>query len=212
MYTPVTLNGILLKHPSRARAELGFGCPPAQYIVWGYRPPPHFVSREQRFIYLSMCAANPMTKTFLKEFNAVQPSQLYISSGESFGVMETFDSANPELIEPIPIKKLGNEIVLADGHTRAFAAFLRGFSEVPVYWEDEELDLDAYEICVRRCEENGVYNIGDQKNRVVSQEDYETVGHARYEGMRRGLVRRKIQQENKCPRQGSDKGGAVLKG
>jgi len=92
-----------------------------------------------------------MTKTFVMKLNKIQPSQLYISSEKLSEVMKTFDSANPESIEPIPIKKLGNEIIFVDGHTRAFAAFLHSFSQVPVYWEDEELDWDAYEICVGWC-------------------------------------------------------------
>jgi ParB-like chromosome segregation protein Spo0J len=74
-----------------------------------------------------------MSKAFMMKLSEIQPSQLYISSEKLSEIMKTFDSANPELIELIPIKKLGNEIVFVDGHTRAAAAFLRGFSEVPVY-------------------------------------------------------------------------------
>ena len=80
-----------------------------------------------------------MTKPFMMKLNGIQPSQLYISSEKLSEVMKTFDSTKPESIEPLPIKKLGNETIFVDGHTRAFAAFLHGFSEVPVYWEDEEL-------------------------------------------------------------------------
>jgi len=85
--------------------------------------------------------------------DGIQPSQLYISSEKLSEIMKTFDSARSESIEPIPIKKLGNDIVFVDGHTRAFAAFLHGFSKIPVYWETEELDWDAYEICVKWCKE-----------------------------------------------------------
>jgi hypothetical protein len=136
-------------------------------------------------------AVDLMTKTFMMKLNKIQPSQLYISSEKLSEIMKTFDSASPELIEPIPIKKLGDEIVFVDGHTRAFAAFLRGFSEVPVYWEDEELDWDAYEICVRWCKDSGIHTIADLKNRVVSQKDYETLWYARCEKMQRDLAKRK---------------------
>jgi len=150
-------------------------------------------------------AVDLMTKTFMMKLNKIQPSQLYISSEKLSEIMKTFDSANPEIIEPIPIKKLGNEIVFVDGHTRAFAAFLRDFPEVPVYWEDEELDWDAYEICVRWCKEDGIHTIADLKNRVVSQKDYETLWYARCEEMQRGLAKRKHNKNTNTQDQDSDR-------
>jgi len=138
-----------------------------------------------------MINVNAMTKAFLMKLNEMQPSQLYISSEKLSEVMKTFDTARPESIEPIPIKKLGNEIVLIDGHTRAFAAFQHGFSEVPVYWEDEELDWDAYDICVRWCKEEGIHTIVDLKNRVVPQKDYEILWYARCEEMQQNLAKRR---------------------
>jgi hypothetical protein len=138
-----------------------------------------------------------MAKIFMMKLNEIQPSQLYISSEKLSEVMKTFDT-NPALIEPIPVKKLGNEIVFIDGHTRAFVAFLRGFSEVPVYWEDEELDWDAYEICVRWCKEDGIHTIANLKTRVVSQKDYEILWYARCEEMQRGLAKRKHSKNTKA--------------
>jgi hypothetical protein len=114
-----------------------------------------------------------MTKVFRMKLNSIQPSQLYISSEKLSEVMKRFDVDDLESIEPIPIKKLGDNVISVDGHTRAFAAFLYGVSEVPVYWEDEELDWDAYEICVEWCKENGIRTISDLKDRIVSQKEYE---------------------------------------
>ena len=121
----------------------------------------------------------------------IQPSQLYISSDKLSEVTKTFDPSKPESIEPMPIKKLGDEIIFVDGHTRAFAAFLHNISEVPVYWEDEELDWDAYEICVRWCKKEGIHTIADLKNRVVSQDDYEILWYRRCEKMQQDLAERK---------------------
>lgn len=132
-----------------------------------------------------------MTKTFMMKLSELQPSQLYISSEKLSEVMKTFDSANPEAMEPIPIKQFGNQIILVDGHTRAFAALLHNFSEVPVYWEDEELDWDAYEICVAWCKKEGIHTIADLKNKVVSQQDYEIVWYRRCEEMQQNLAKRK---------------------
>jgi len=128
-----------------------------------------------------------MSKTFMMKLGKIQPSQLFISSEKLSEVMKTFDPNKPESMEPIPIKRLGDEIIFVDGHTRAFAAFLYSFSDVPVYWENEELDWDAYEICVEWCKKEEIHTIADLRNRVVSQKDYEIVWYRRCEKMQQDL-------------------------
>jgi len=135
-----------------------------------------------------------MAKTFMMKLDEIQPSQLYISSEKLSEVNKTFDSDRPESIEPVPIKKLGDEIVFVDGHTRAFAAFLHNVSEVPVYWEDEELDWDAYEICVEWCKREGIQTIGDLRSRVVSERDYEILWYRRCKRMQQDLAKRRRKQ------------------
>jgi len=121
----------------------------------------------------------------------IQPSQLYICSEKLSEVMKTFNMDDPRLMEPIQVKKLGNDIIFVDGHTRAFAAFLCGFSEVPVYWEDEELDWDACKICVEWCKREGIRTIADLRSRVVSHRDYERLWYERCGRMQRDLEKRK---------------------
>ena len=43
-----------------------------------------------------------------------------------------FDQNETEAFEPIPIEKLGNQVVFIDGRTRVFAMFPRGFTEIDV--------------------------------------------------------------------------------
>lgn len=131
----------------------------------------------------------------MMKLKEIQPSQLYVSSEKLSQVTRTFDPSRPESIEPIPIKKLGGEIIFVDGHTRAFAAFLHNVSAIPVYWEDEELDWDAYEICVDWCKGEGIRTIEDLKDRVVSQEDYEILWYRRCEKMQQNLAERKRKKE-----------------
>lgn len=136
-----------------------------------------------------------MTKTFMMKSNQIQPSQLYISSQKLSEVMKTFNRDLPESITRVPIKRLGNEIILLDGHTRAFAAFLHNLSKVPVYWEDEELDWDAYEVCVKWCKKEGIRTIADLKDRVVSQKDYERLWYRRCGKMQQDLENKKRSDE-----------------
>ncbi len=87
--------------------------------------------------------------------------------------MKTIETAKPESVEPIPVKRLDDQVVFVDGHTRAFAAFLRGLTEIKVYWEDERLDWEAYRICVDWYKEEGIRTIADLRDRIVSPEEYE---------------------------------------
>ena len=116
-----------------------------------------------------------VTKTFQMKLDSIQPSQLYISSEKLDSMMKSLERSRRVFVEPIPIKKLGNRVIFVDGHTRALAAFLLGLSEVPVYWEDEELDWEEYEICVEWCKKEGIHTISDLKNRIVSHKDYQVL-------------------------------------
>jgi hypothetical protein len=116
-----------------------------------------------------------MVKLFSMKIDAIQPTQLYISSEKLNSVMRNLRHTKAIHIAPIPIKKLDNQIVFADGHTRAFAAFLLGLSEILVHWEDEELDWDEYRTCVKWCKEEGIITISDLKKRVIPNKDYQVL-------------------------------------
>ncbi len=57
-------------------------------------------------------------------------------------------------------------------HHRAFAAHRVGFNELRVVWDEDEMDWDAYRICVAWCRDVGVYTIHDLEARVISTEKY----------------------------------------
>jgi len=109
------------------------------------------------------------------KIDGIRPTQLYISSEKLNNVMRNLKQTKQTLIEPIPIKKLDNQIVFVDDHTRALAAFLLGLSEIPVYWEDEEFDWEEYGICVGWCKEEGIDIISDLKKRVIPHNDYQVL-------------------------------------
>jgi len=135
-----------------------------------------------------------MTEAFRMKIDEIQPSQLFISSEKLSQVMRSFDPIKPVSIEPIPVKKLRNKVIFVDGHTRALAAFLHGLSEIPVYWEDDELDWDAYEICVDWCQKEGINTIADLENRVVPHQEYEVIWYKRCERMQQSLEAKRKQR------------------
>jgi hypothetical protein len=134
-----------------------------------------------------------MTKSFMMKLDEIQPSQLFINSEKLSLVMKTFD-VNPRLIEFIPVKKIGDQVVFVDGHTRAFASFLRGMSEVKVYWEEDELDWDEYEVCVDWCKKEGINTIADLKERVIPSKEYQVLWLDRCEKMQRELEAKRNQK------------------
>jgi hypothetical protein len=132
-----------------------------------------------------------MTKIFVMKLNEIQPSQLFISSERLSHIMIDLDPLKPESLRPIPVKKLGNQVIFTDGHTRALGAFLSGFSEVRVFWDEDELDWEAYEICVKWCREQGICTVADLKDRVVASVEYEVLWLKRCKEMQKSLEARR---------------------
>ena len=102
----------------------------------------------------------------------IQPSQFYISQQKIDKMKEWFSSDDLSNFEPIPIKKLKGNIIFTDGHTRAWLAYEAGLTEVPVVWDEDDLDWELYQKCVDACLERGVRTIADLKGRILSPEDY----------------------------------------
>jgi hypothetical protein len=110
---------------------------------------------------------------FLMRLDALQPSQLYINKLKLEHVLATWDPVSPDTLEPVPIKELDGRLVLTDGHTRALAAFTRGFAEIVGYWDPDELDWEAYRICVEWCLSEGIWSVSDLSARIVPPEEYD---------------------------------------
>lgn len=102
----------------------------------------------------------------------LQPSQFYLSQEKINNVKKWFKAEDLSNFEPLPIKMLNGKIILTDGHTRAWVAYRAGLASVPLVWESEELDWEAYQKCVDACEEHGVNSVSDFSDRILSKEDY----------------------------------------
>ncbi|MFX0103941.1 MAG: hypothetical protein ACFE75_00425 [Candidatus Hodarchaeota archaeon] len=129
-----------------------------------------------------------MGDSFEMELSKIQPSQLYISEQKLTKVKEKFNSQHRSSLDLIPIKKLGKIIFYTDGHTRAFAAYQAGFTKIPVIWEDEELDWDLYQICIKWCNDESIYSIADLKDRIIDQNDYELLWYQRCNNLHKKLT------------------------
>ncbi len=121
----------------------------------------------------------------------IQPSQLYISAAKLTYVLSRWQPPTLETLEPIPIKQLNARVIYTDGHTRAFAAYRQGFTEIPVVWDEDDLDWEAYQICVDWCLDEGIRTIADLEGRVIAPEPYEALWHDRCQVMQDALALRR---------------------
>jgi hypothetical protein len=113
----------------------------------------------------------------------LQPSQLYLNEAKVASVKKEAGA-----LPPLPVKRLGGRVVLTDGHTRAFVAWQAGRAEVEVEWDRDELDWEAYELCVAWCEAEGIHTVADLAHRIVPPEEYAVVWLERCARMQRRLA------------------------
>ncbi|MBQ9265076.1 MAG: A/G-specific adenine glycosylase [Clostridia bacterium] len=119
--------------------------------------------------------------------SALHPSQLYISEEKLRAVRQWFCPGDLINFEPLPVKRDGDLLYLTDGHTRAAAAWLAGLTDVPVCDETDELDWQAYRVCLRWCDEEGVDTIEKLARRVIGPADYAVLWNQRCDEMHKEL-------------------------
>lgn len=134
-----------------------------------------------------------MSEIFVMKLEEIQPCQLFINSEKLASLLRDYDRLKPDSLAPLPVKNLNGQIIITDNHTMALAAFLRGFSGIRVYWEEEDLDWEIYEICVGWCKSEGICTIADLKDRVVSQKEFEKLWIDRCKKMEEDLESRRNQ-------------------
>jgi hypothetical protein len=131
---------------------------------------------------------------FTVPIDRLQPSQLYISAEKLAYVRETVASCSAASPAPLPVVRLGKDLVLTDGHTRAYAAWSAGQGSLRVAWDRDELDMGAYAICVAWCKEEGIRTIGDLQGRVVGTGAYQRLWLDRCTAMHRVLAAQRAGQ------------------
>jgi len=114
-------------------------------------------------------------QTFYLGFDELTPSQLYLSEGK-LAELKDFSAT-----EALPVRRFGDKIALTDGHHRAYLIWQSGAEKLPVYWDEDDLDWNIYEICLQWCEEAGVLVVPDFANRIINAEEYQKLWHDRCE-------------------------------
>ncbi len=124
-----------------------------------------------------------MTRLQALPLRQLQPSQLHISSAKLAAV-----AGSGALREPLPVRRYGARLVLTDGHTRALVAHRAGLERVEIVYDEDDLDDDAYRVCVAWCRAAGIESVADLEGRVLSPEDYERLWLERCRSLHRALA------------------------
>jgi len=132
-----------------------------------------------------------MGDRFRLRLDAMQPSQLYISAAKLAAIESSWNSADSDALPPIPIKRLDGQLVATDGHTRGVALVRAGYEESWVIRDEDDLDWEAYRICVQWCLEAGISSMADLADRIVSPDAYQRLWLARCRGMHERLTERR---------------------
>ena len=128
--------------------------------------PIHYISESLKVVW-------NMKEPFLMNVLEIQPSQLFLSAEKVNKVRAKFKNNPSNSKIPIPIKNLGNKVIFTNGHTRAFVLWQKGYNQIEVEWENEELDWKIYQTCVKWCEDYEIHTIADLKNRIISHKRYQ---------------------------------------
>jgi hypothetical protein len=113
-----------------------------------------------------------MNKAIMMNLYELQPSQLFLNLKKLEDILSWFKPEDINSYDAIPIKRLNNRTIFTDGHTRAYAAYLKGINEIKVYWDEDDLDWNAYQICVDWCINENINSIVDLEKRVIPDEEY----------------------------------------
>lgn len=136
-----------------------------QQFILGSKSPDELVS------VIEKCLTTIDDSVFFLKLGYIQPSQMYISKSKLDSVMNRFDSSKPETLGIMLVRRIDDDIVLTDGHTRAYTAFQLGLDKVAVSWDRDKGDITEYELAVDHVRSKGVRTIADCI--VLSHERYE---------------------------------------
>ncbi|MBT3232777.1 MAG: hypothetical protein HN356_08170 [Calditrichaeota bacterium] len=113
---------------------------------------------------------------------------MYICAEKLSILQSSIEGNSIEEFDPIPLKQMGTIAVMTDGHTRAYAAHLSGLKQIRAYWDEDELDWEAYQICLAWCDIKGVTKVSDFENRVIPEVEYEELWIKRCQKMHEDLA------------------------
>jgi hypothetical protein len=109
------------------------------------------------------------------------PTQLYISELKHQYWSERLSANGVDDYEPVPVKRIGNDLFMTDGHTRAVVLWQLGVREIEAYDDADELDWFAYLEDLKWCRDGRVLTVVELAERIIPHDDYEVKWRGRCE-------------------------------
>ncbi|WP_416150578.1 hypothetical protein ACM26V_06285 [Salipaludibacillus sp. HK11] len=121
------------------------------------------------------------------ELKDLQPSQMFINRSKLRSLI--MDGFNAEETDgnPFPVIKFDGELVLIDGHTKAFLADQQGIGKITVEYISEVENLAVYQTCVGLCKQEKITTVADLGKQIISNQDFERAWIKKVEIIKSGL-------------------------
>lgn len=136
-----------------------------------------------------------------KEMNVkitdLHPTQLYLSEKKLQDIQMLYQSEENINVDPISILKVGNRLLITDGHHRAYQALLAGRDTISAEFDRDGGDA-LYALYAQVCEERKIDSILDLKDRILPQDEYEAKWYNWCDGFNQAatlLLKRKADEE-----------------
>lgn len=127
----------------------------------------------------------------------LHPTQLYLSEKKLQDIQMLYQSEENINVDPISILKVGNRLLITDGHHRAYQALLEGQDTIPAEFDQDGGDA-LYALYAQVCEERKIDSILDLKDRILPQDEYEAKWYNWCDGFNQAatlLLKRKADEE-----------------
>lgn len=127
----------------------------------------------------------------------LHPTQLYLSEKKLQDIQMLYQSEENINVDPISILKVGNRLLITDGHHRAYQALLAGQDTISAEFDQDGGDA-LYALYAQACEERKIDSVLDLKHRILPQEEYEAKWYNWCDGFNQAatlLLKRKADEE-----------------
>lgn len=105
-------------------------------------------------------------------------SQLYLNQEKIQAIEKWFSPTDMSNFKPLSVHDYGNgKYTIVDGHSRAFVAYKKGITTVPIIYDSSELvagevALQLYTADIEWCNRFHIKKISDLEARIITQEEY----------------------------------------
>ena len=130
----------------------------------------------------------------------LHPTQLYLSEKKLQAIQMLDQSADIINVDPISVLAFGDNLLITDGHHRAYQALLAGRDTISAEFDRDGGD-ELYALYAQACEERKISSVLDLKHRILPQDEYEAKWYNWCDGFNQAatlLLKRKVDATDKA--------------